>query len=156
MRQVVAGRKPGLSTSWAVWLVVAVCLAGAAVAAPSVEQQLQETWRRCEQTPEYRVGGAAQGDCLLVAAEATDGAIRQRLHRFKMNECPALAEAFDTAQRLWEEYRQAHCGLHEKAFDNTPSFVGAAECHLRLTLTRERELQILAQTLPTARDPCEP
>jgi uncharacterized protein YecT (DUF1311 family) len=129
--------------------------ADATAAQTPIEQQIAHAWQRCEADTEYRVGGAAHGDCLLAASDQREGAIEGRLAHLREDECPDLATAIDEAQRQWLAYREALCGLYANTFDSTPFYLRAAECQLRLTIRREHEFDMFDRTRPTSRATCE-
>lgn len=120
-----------------------------------VEALIAQVWKQCKASPEYRVGGGAWGDCLLAATGDLESVINLRLYHLREFECPEVADAISDAQMKWLDYREAQCGLFRKTFDNTPSYISAAECHLRLTIMRDHDLDMFDRTRPRSRNACE-
>lgn len=127
----------------------------AVAGSPSVQKQFEREVRTCQRDPQYRVGGAAIGECLVVASSERDTRIGHQLQALSDNRCRDVAAAMAAAQRQWQDYRDRQCGLYQALFDNTAMYVNGAACRLRVTLQREDELQQLAELQPALRTPCE-
>jgi hypothetical protein len=68
-------------------------------ATPTFEKILQQ----CQRDPAYRVGGAAIGECLEVAAAQRDDAIATQLQALAQDHCATVGAAMKQSQQRWQE-----------------------------------------------------
>jgi uncharacterized protein YecT (DUF1311 family) len=131
------------------WRAQALALAAALLAGSghASEQLSRQVQARCEADPLTQTVEA----CIRRATNDLDGVIFLRLMHLKEFECPPLATTIDEAQWHWLDYRDTHCGLYRETVDEAAAELGAALCQLRLTITREQELDSFSHTRPRSR-----
>ena len=124
-------------------------------AAPALEKEYQRLLAQCRNDPQYRVGGAMTGECVEQETLRRDLLIEAALQRIAASHCPSVGAALAAAQRHWEQYRSAQCGLFQAMFDNTAMYLNGTACALRATLAREADLRMLVDYAPGSAAPCK-
>lgn len=144
------------TTPWLLLCAIMIAaLADAEARTPSTQKQFEQQLQACERDPQYRVGGAATGECLEAASAVLDGRIAHRLQALSAGRCDNMVKALADAQQHWRYYRHSQCGLYQAMFDNTAMYLNGSACRLRVTLQRDHELQQLDTLQPSLRHPCE-
>jgi len=124
-------------------------------ASPALEKQYQQVLAQCRNDPRYRVGGAMTGECVEQETLRRDLLIDAALQRIAASHCPAVAAGLAEAQRHWQRYRSAQCGLFQAMFDNTAMYLNGTACALRATLAREADVRMLVDYAPGSAAPCQ-
>lgn len=100
----------------------------------------------CRADPQYRVGGAAMGECLLHKSNIVDQAIAELLKSQTSRFCaPQDRRVLAATQEKFVAYRVAQCGLVERSPGNTASHVNGAACTLMAGKQRMEDLRFLAE-----------
>lgn len=148
---------PHRRTRWMISGLIAT-LAGTVAAAPpppTPQQRYERQLQACLRDPQYRVGGAATGECLEAATATLDADIERRLQALAAPRCAGVGAALAQAQQHWQQYRQIQCAAYQTMFDNTAMYLNGTACQLRVTLERQHELQQLATLQPSLHPPCD-
>lgn len=101
-------------------------------------------YEACLEQPEYAIGGAMAGDCMIDQSEILDLAIETAITRAGKNFCTAAdRDAIAASQAAWTDYRESYCTLIETSPGNTGSWINAGACRLDLTQQRLNSLVFL-------------
>lgn len=123
---------------WRPWNVaVGTSLLLISIPAISAGQSIDQDVENCRQNPQYEVGGAMIGDCLMELSEAVDQEINAAVTAGEGRYCIAKdRKDYRQSHTDWLAYRKRMCDLVERSPDNTQSWVNSAAC--RLALGRQR------------------
>lgn len=97
----------------------------------------------CLEQEEYRIGGAALGDCYRDHAARIEADIVQRLDGASARFDATARNRIAASHQHWLDYRAAYCGFVEDFPGNTQAWVNASACMLELTHNRLGELEYL-------------
>ncbi|NMA99106.1 MAG: DUF1311 domain-containing protein [Phyllobacteriaceae bacterium] len=103
-----------------------------------------EAYSACLDQPNYALGGAMAGDCMMDQSAVLDLDIETALARAAKNYCSAAdRDAIATSQSAWLDYRDSYCTLIENSPGNTGAWINAGACRLDLTQQRLESLVYL-------------
>jgi uncharacterized protein YecT (DUF1311 family) len=105
---------------------------------------LGEAYEACLDQPDYALGGAMAGDCMMDQSAVLDRGIETALARAAKHYCSAAdREAIAVSQSAWLDYRDGYCTLIENSPGNTGAWINAGACRLDLTQQRLESLVFL-------------
>lgn len=127
---------------WLVRVIGLLVLAAAPAAAAPFD--ISEAYEACLDHPDYALGGAMAGDCMMDQSDALDLDIETVLARVEKNYCRAAdRDAIAASQSAWLNYRESYCTLIENSPGNTGAWINAGACRLDLTQKRLESLMFL-------------
>lgn len=111
--------------------------------------------RWCQSHPDYKVGGAATGECLSDQSARLEHEVLAQQQDLLTDHCPAIKLRAAIAQQQWQTYRNSQCGLFQAMLDNTAMYNNAAACRLHMTLDFRDQQAFLAHYQPDTPVPCD-
>lgn len=138
-------KSAGSQSNIAVSLILAaslLLLGGAPIRAETFD--LGQGYEACLDQPDYALGGAMAGDCMMDQSAVLDLDIETALSRAAKNYCRAAdRDAITASQSAWLDYRDGYCTLIENSPGNTGAWINAGACRLDLTQQRLESLVYL-------------
>jgi len=105
---------------------------------------LNDAYNSCLDAPDYALGGAMAGDCMIDRSAEIDQQINTALAQAAKKFCrSADREAIKASQAAWLNYRDSYCTLIQNSPGNTGAWINGGACYLDLTQKRLESLIFL-------------